>query len=65
MSGVVVDIRAVVGGRVAAGDPICVLSSMKMETVVTSPVAGVVDHIEVAIGDSLSQGDLCVRIIKK
>ncbi|CAG8526782.1 15237_t:CDS:10, partial [Dentiscutata heterogama] len=51
------------GAEIKVGDPICVLSAMKMETVVSSPVSGKIDHIEVKESDSLSAGDLIVRII--
>ncbi|CAG8657539.1 9633_t:CDS:10 [Cetraspora pellucida] len=64
MSGVVIEIRVHEGSEVKAGDPICVLSAMKMETIVSSPVSGKIDHIEVKESDSLSAGDLIVKIIK-
>ncbi|CAG8803134.1 9105_t:CDS:2, partial [Racocetra persica] len=63
MSGVVIEIRVHEGAEVKAGDPICVLSAMKMETVVSSPVSGKIDHVEVKESDSLSAGDLIVKII--
>ncbi|CAG8543880.1 4955_t:CDS:10, partial [Cetraspora pellucida] len=63
MSGVVIEIRVHEGAEVKAGDPICVLSAMKMETIVSSPVSGKIDHIEVKESDSLSAGDLIVKII--
>src|SRR5690606_5884960 len=47
MSGVVVEIRVKEGTEVNAGDPIAILSAMKMETVVSAPVAGKVEHIAV------------------
>ncbi|CAG8509825.1 4668_t:CDS:10 [Acaulospora morrowiae] len=65
MSGVVIEVRAKEGAEVMAGDPICVLSAMKMETVVTSTVAGKVEHVAVKENDSLSPGDLVVRITKE
>jgi pyruvate carboxylase len=37
---------------------------MKMETVVTSPVAGKVERVAVQEGDSLNSGDLVARIVK-
>ncbi|KAL7328553.1 pyruvate carboxylase, variant 2 [Mucor circinelloides] len=64
MSGVVVEIRAKEGAHVKAGDPLAVLSAMKMETVVTSPVAGKVERVAVQEGDSLNSGDLVARIVK-
>ena len=45
------------------GDPIVILSAMKMETVVSAPCDGVVGSGSlVAIGDSLTAGDLIVLI---
>jgi pyruvate carboxylase len=65
MSGVVVELRVHEGAHVKDGDPICVLSAMKMETIVASPVTGVVSRIAVKMNDSLSAGDLICRIGKK
>ncbi|RUS28256.1 pyruvate carboxylase [Jimgerdemannia flammicorona] len=64
MSGVVIEVRAKVGSHVKAGDPVCVLSAMKMETVVAAPVAGRIEYVAVMDNDSLSQGDLVCRIVK-
>ncbi|RUS15955.1 pyruvate carboxylase [Endogone sp. FLAS-F59071] len=65
MSGVVIEVRAKVGAHLKAGDPVCVLSAMKMETVVAAPVAGRVEYVAVIENDSLSQGDLLCRIVKE
>lgn len=64
MSGVVIEVRAKEGAHIKAGDPVCVLSAMKMETVVTAPVAGRVELVPIQEGDSLSSGDLVVRLVK-
>ncbi|KAG9307072.1 hypothetical protein G9A89_016900 [Geosiphon pyriformis] len=64
MSGVVIEVRTTEGTDVKVGDPICVLSAMKMETVLTSPVSGKVEYVAVQKNDSLSTGDLVVRIVK-
>jgi len=42
------------------GDPLLVLSAMKMETVVSAPISGFISKIYVEIGDSLSAGDLLI-----
>ncbi|CAG8524585.1 7444_t:CDS:10 [Funneliformis caledonium] len=65
MSGVVIEVRAHEGAEIKAGDPICVLSAMKMETVVSSPVSGKVEHVAVKESDSLNAGDLIIRIVKE
>ncbi|CAG8587327.1 2318_t:CDS:10 [Ambispora leptoticha] len=64
MSGVVIEVRTSEGTEVKEGDPICVLSAMKMETIVSSPVSGKVEYVAVKESDSLSAGDLVVRIVK-
>ncbi|KAL1926279.1 hypothetical protein VTP01DRAFT_5976 [Rhizomucor pusillus] len=64
MSGVVIEVRAKPGAHLKTGEPVCVLSVMKMETVVTAPVAGRVEHVPIQEGDSLSSGDLVARIVE-
>ncbi|KAH6916195.1 pyruvate carboxylase [Coprinopsis sp. MPI-PUGE-AT-0042] len=63
MSGVVVEVRAKEGHEVMKGDPLCVLSAMKMESAVTAPVSGHVKRVVVHEGDSINQGDLVVEIV--
>ncbi|KAJ2276333.1 pyruvate carboxylase, partial [Coemansia sp. RSA 371] len=58
MSGAVVEIKVAVGDKVKAGQAVCVLSAMKMETVVGAPADGVIEALHVAIGDNLGAGDL-------
>ena len=41
MPGVVVDVKVAVGDAVSAGDPMVVLSAMKMETVCAASIDGV------------------------
>ncbi|RKP04485.1 carboxylase domain-containing protein [Thamnocephalis sphaerospora] len=64
MAGVVVEVRVQEGTHVNDGDPICVLSAMKMETIVSAPISGRVSKIAVEANDSLAAGDLIVRISK-
>ncbi|KAG0365147.1 pyruvate carboxylase [Gamsiella multidivaricata] len=63
MSGVVVEIRVKQGTVVKEGDPICILSAMKMETVVSAPCSGKVEYVPIKENDSLSSGDLVARIV--
>ncbi|MBX3275397.1 MAG: pyruvate carboxylase [Sandaracinaceae bacterium] len=62
MPGSVVDIVVTAGARVAVGEPLVVLSAMKMETVVASPVAGTVARVAVKPTDVLEAGDLLVEV---
>jgi pyruvate carboxylase len=62
MPGAVIEVRAEPGAKVAAGDPIVVLSAMKMETVVGSPVAGTIERVAVSEGDHIAAGDLLCRL---
>ncbi|KAH8077564.1 pyruvate carboxylase [Aureococcus anophagefferens] len=62
MPGVVVDVKVAPGAAVAVGEPLVVLSAMKMETVVSSAVAGVVKSVAVADGDDAQPGDLLVVV---
>ena len=45
------------GDAVAAGDPVIVLESMKMEIPVEAPRAGTVREIKVAEGQTVQEGD--------
>ena len=57
ITGVVFQITSKAGDRVAAGDPVIVLESMKMEIPVEAPRAGVVREIRVAEGQTVQDGD--------
>ena len=57
ITGVVFQVAARPGDRVAAGDPVVVLESMKMEIPVEAPRAGSVREIRVAEGQTVQEGD--------
>lgn len=63
MSGVVIEVRVKEGQEIKKGDPLCVLSAMKMESAVTAPVSGHIKRVAVQEGDSINQGDLTVEIV--
>lgn len=64
MAGVVVEVRAKVGHDVKKGDPIAVLSAMKMEMVISAPHSGKIGEILVQEGDSVAGADLVCKIAK-
>ncbi|SEO61505.1 acetyl/propionyl/methylcrotonyl-CoA carboxylase subunit alpha [Trujillonella endophytica] len=53
MPGTVAVVRAEVGDRVEVGDPLLVVEAMKMEHVLTAPVAGTVTELPVPAGRSV------------
>jgi biotin carboxyl carrier protein len=57
ITGVVFQITSKPGDAVAAGDPIIVLESMKMEIPVEAPRAGRIKEIRVAEGQTVQEGD--------
>jgi pyruvate carboxylase len=64
MSGVVVEVRAKEGTEVKKGDPVAVLSAMKMEMVISAPHTGKVSELLVKEGDSVNGSDLVCKIAK-
>jgi biotin carboxyl carrier protein len=58
ITGVVFQIPAKPGDTVAAGDPVIVLESMKMEIPVEAPRAGAVKQILVEEGQTVQEGEL-------
>uniref|UniRef100_A0A1B0CVI4 Pyruvate carboxylase n=2 Tax=Lutzomyia longipalpis TaxID=7200 RepID=A0A1B0CVI4_LUTLO len=58
MPGTVIDIRVKEGDHVEKGQPLVVLSAMKMEMVVQSPKAGTVQKLEISNGMKLEGEDL-------
>jgi len=64
MSGVVVELRVKEGGEVKKGDPLAVLSAMKMEMVISAPHAGKVSSMQIREGDSVGGSDLICKIVR-
>jgi pyruvate carboxylase len=62
MPGKVLKILCEVGRRIEPGTPLLVLEAMKMETAVTASTAGIVERLEVAVGDQAVAGQLLVRL---
>lgn len=64
MAGVVVEVRVKEGADVNKGDPIAILSAMKMEMVISAPHSGKVGNLSVKDGDSVDSQDLVCKIVK-
>ena len=62
MTGAVVEVKVEAGKKVKAGEPICILSAAKMETVVAAPFSGILKRVIVEKGEKLKAGDLLVEI---
>jgi acetyl-CoA carboxylase biotin carboxyl carrier protein len=58
VTGKVWKIEKAIGDPVAAGESVMILESMKMEIPIESPVAGVLQSLLVAEGDSVSEGQV-------
>ncbi|XDV38873.1 hypothetical protein PO909_008202, partial [Leuciscus waleckii] len=62
MPGKVVEVKVKQGQQVEKGQPLCVLSAMKMEMVVNSPLSGIVAKIYVSTDSTLEGDDLILEI---
>ncbi|XP_028658267.1 pyruvate carboxylase a isoform X1 [Erpetoichthys calabaricus] len=62
MPGKVIAIKVKEGASIEKGQPLCVLSAMKMETVVNSPMSGTIKKIYVKTDMSLEGDDLILEI---
>jgi len=58
----VVTLKAAVGDRVAAGQPVASIEAMKMEAAITSPVDGVIDRLAIAPTAPVEAGDLLLVV---
>ncbi|HEY7728939.1 MAG TPA: biotin/lipoyl-binding carrier protein [Candidatus Eisenbacteria bacterium] len=62
ITGVVFQIVVGPGSKVAAGDPILILESMKMEIPVEAPRAGVVGELRVSEGQTVQEGEVVATL---
>ncbi|WP_431803965.1 pyruvate carboxylase [Microbacterium sp. bgisy203] len=58
----VVTLKAAVGDRVQAGQPVASIEAMKMEAAITAPVDGVIERLAIAATAPVEAGDLLVVI---
>jgi pyruvate carboxylase len=57
-----VQISVAVGDHVDAGETVAVIEAMKMESSISTPVAGTVERVAIASGQRLEPGDLILEI---
>jgi pyruvate carboxylase len=62
MSGSVLQVLVKKGDKVKKGDALLVTEAMKMETSIEARYDGIVDHIYVVEGESISSGDLLIEV---
>ena len=62
MKGLIVDVVKVEGDIIEEGEPIAVLSAMKMESIVSAPISGRLTKVIAKMGDALDSGDLIAII---
>lgn len=62
MPGEVIDIKVKKGDKVEKGQPLAIMSAMKMEMVVQAPISGVIKSISVDVGMKLEGDDLLMNI---
>lgn len=60
--GTIVGVKVKLGARVKVGDPLLILESMKMETVLTAPRSGIIARLNVKIGTLVSGGDVLLEM---
>jgi pyruvate carboxylase len=60
--GLIAQLQASVGARVARGDKLVMMEAMKMQNTVYAPCDGVIDEVLVAVGDTVEAKDLLMRI---
>ncbi len=62
MPGQVVDVFVADGDSVEKGQKLLILEAMKMQTAIVAPFDGVLEHLAVAKGDQVSDGQLLLRV---
>jgi len=62
MPGKIQEIKVKVGDSVTKGDPILIINSMKMETVIGAPVSGKIKRITCVLDTNVGSGDLLLEM---
>jgi len=62
MPGRIQEIKVKQGDKVKKGDPVIILNSMKMETVIGAPTSGVIKRIACIVDANVASGDLLLEM---
>jgi biotin carboxyl carrier protein len=62
ITGKITSVNVKAGEKVAEGDVLCMLESMKMENPILAPVAGTVAKLELSVGQVVEAGQLVAVI---
>lgn len=62
MPGTITEVRVTVGQHVNAGDVVCVLEAMKMETDILAAHSGIIESVNVSKGAKVATGDVMITI---
>ena len=62
MPGKIIQVKAVQGREVQAGDPLVIMEAMKMEYTLKADVAGVIGQVDIAESDLVSAGQVLVKV---
>ncbi|MEX0769283.1 MAG: acetyl-CoA carboxylase biotin carboxyl carrier protein subunit [Balneolaceae bacterium] len=62
MPGKILEIRVKQGDQVEPGDPVVILEAMKMENELKSPVAGIVETVDVQVNESVDKNQTLIEI---
>ena len=62
MPGIVVSVAVKTGDTVTRGQTVCVIEAMKMENNITSPRDGIVNLVDIAIGQEVGNRQVLVRL---
>ena len=62
MPGLILEVKAAAGDRIAKNQPVLIVEAMKMENVIKAPADGVIKEIHVTKGTSVEKGDTLVEM---
>lgn len=60
--GTILEIKAKVGDKVKAGEPIMLFGAMKMDNIISSSIDGTIKSINVKVGESVPKGCIMIEL---